>query len=171
VNAVFSVDYLDHSTVQFNDLSFSDVVQWDWDFGDNSGTSIFQNPVYTFPDTGLFYVRLIASNEEACKDTVVNPIFSYPPFNMWIPNTFTPDGDGVNDAFAGIGEGFVSYEMYIFNRWGEQIFRTNNYDARWGDGSRGILDNIPIDVYSYKIIVRLPTLETRQFIGRVTVIR
>lgn len=171
VNAVFSVDYLDHSTVQFNDLSFSDVVQWDWDFGDNSGTSILQNPVYTFPDTGLFYVRLIASNEEACKDTIVNPIFSYPPFNMWIPNTFTPDGDGINDAFAAIGEGFVSYEMYIFNRWGEQIFTTNNYDARWGDGSRGILDNIPIDVYSYKIIARLPTLETRQFIGRVTVIR
>lgn len=171
VNAVFSVNYLDHSTVQFNDLSFSDVVQWDWDFGDNSGTSILQNPVYTFPDTGLFYVRLIASNEEACKDTVVNPIFSYPPFNMWIPNTFTPDGDGINDAFAAIGEGFVTYEMYIFNRWGEQIFKTNNYDARWGDGSRGILDNIPIDVYSYKIIARLPTLETRQFIGRVTVIR
>lgn len=171
VNAVFNVNYLDHSTVQFTDLSFTDVVQWDWDFGDNSGISELQNPVYTFPDTGLFFVTLIASNEDACKDTVVNPIFSYPPFNMWIPNTFTPDGDGINDAFAAIGEGFVSYEMYIFNRWGEQIFQTDSYALRWGDGQRGILDNIPIDVYSYKIIARLPTLETRQFIGRVTVIR
>lgn len=171
VNAVFNVNYLDHSTVQFTDLSFTDVVQWDWDFGDNSGVSELQNPVYTFPDTGLFYVTLIASNEEACKDTVINPIFSYPPFNMWIPNTFTPDGDGINDAFAAIGEGFVSYEMFIFNRWGEMIFQTDSYDFRWGDGQRGILDNIPIDVYSYKIIARLPTLETKQFIGRVTVIR
>lgn len=171
VNAVFNVNYLDHSTVQFTDLSFTDVVQWDWDFGDNSGVSELQNPVYTFPDTGLFYVTLIASNEEACKDTIINPIFSYPPFNMWIPNTFTPDGDGINDAFAAIGEGFVSYEMFIFNRWGEMIFQTDSYDLRWGDGQRGILDNIPIDVYSYKIIARLPTLETKQFIGRVTVIR
>jgi len=171
VNAVFNVNYLDHSTVQFTDLSFTDVVQWAWDFGDNSGVSELQNPVYTFPDTGLFYVTLVASNEEACKDTIVNPIFSYPPFNMWIPNTFTPDGDGINDAFAAIGEGFVSYEMFIFNRWGEMIFQTDSYDLRWGDGQRGILDNIPIDVYSYKIIARLPTLETKQFIGRVTVIR
>jgi hypothetical protein len=171
VNAIFDVRYLTHNQVQFIDLSYEDVVNWDWDFGDNSGTSQLQNPIYTFPDTGLFVVTLISSNQAACKDTVQNPIRSYPPFNLWIPNAFTPDGDGLNDQFSGIGEGFISYEMAIYNRWGEQIFFSDNYRDKWGEGPRSELPRIPIDVYSYKIWVSLPTLERKQYIGRVTVIR
>lgn len=171
VEAVFNVSYIDNSTVQFIDLSYEDVVNWEWDFGDGVGESIEQNPVYAFPDTGTYTVTLIASNVTACKDTVTNVIRSYPPFNFWIPNAFTPDGDGVNDQFSGVGEGFVSYELTIFNRWGEEIYYTDDYDVKWGSGPRGILDNIPIDVYSYKINIGLPTLDRKQYIGRVTVIR
>lgn len=171
VEAVFNVSYVDNSTVQFIDLSYDDVVTWEWDFGDGIGESSEQNPLYTFPDTGSYVVTLVASNVTACKDTVTNVIRSYPPFNFWIPNAFTPDGDGVNDQFSGVGEGFVSYELTIYNRWGEEIFYTEDYDQKWGSGPRGILDNIPIDVYSYKINIGLPTLDRKQYIGRVTVIR
>ena len=171
VHALYTVRYITNSTVQFLDLSYEDIVSWDWDFGDGVGFSEESNPLYAFPDTGTFPVRLIVSNSDRCKDTVENPIKSFPPFNFYIPNAFTPDGDGINDSFSGIGEGFLSYEMYIYNRWGEEIFYTDDYSARWGKGPRGILDRIPIDVYAYKIILTLPTLEKEQYIGRVSVIR
>jgi len=170
-HAVFDVRYIDHSTVQFIDLSYSNIAQWDWDFGTGSGTSELQNPIYTFPDTGQYTITLIVSDQDRCTDTISNTLISYPPFNFYIPNAFTPDGDGINDAFSGVGEGFVNYELAIFNRWGEEIFNSNNYDNKWGIGSRGVLDNIPIDVYAYRIIVTTPILERKEYIGRVTVIR
>lgn len=171
VTAVFDVTYADHATVQFTDLSYTDVYTWDWDFGDHSAGSDLRHPLHTFPDTGLFNVRLIVTNAYDCRDTVINPIQSYPPFNFYIPNAFTPDGDGINDQFSGVGEGFVSYEMTIYNRWGEEIFYTNNYDEKWGKGVRGVLDSIPIDVYVYKIVLITPTLERKHYTGRIQVIR
>ncbi|MEZ5174480.1 MAG: choice-of-anchor L domain-containing protein [Bacteroidia bacterium] len=171
VHAIYTVRYLDNSTIQFIDLSYEDIVSWHWDFGDESEISELQNPVYTYADTGTFPVRLIVSNQDRCKDTVENPIKSFPPFHFYVPNAFTPDGDGINDSFSGVGEGFLNFEMSIFNRWGEEIFHTLDYNEKWGTGPRGVLDRIPIDVYAYKIEITLPTLEKKHFIGRVTVIR
>ena len=170
-HAVFDVKYIDHSTVQFIDLSYSSIAQWNWDFGTGSGESELQNPIYTFPDTGQYTITLIVSDQDKCTDTISNTLISYPPFNFYIPNAFTPDGDGINDAFSGVGEGFVNYELAIFNRWGEEIFNSYNYNKKWGTGSRGVLDSIPIDVYAYRIIVTTPILERKEYIGRVTVIR
>jgi hypothetical protein len=171
VKALYSLTYLDHSTIQFNDLSYLNILTWDWDFGDGIGYSIVQNPTYTFPDTGTYIVDLEVKDAFGCRDNVSNPVKSYPPFHFYIPNTFTPDGDGLNDSFLGIGEGFVSYEMYIFNRWGEQIFHSDNYNTPWGKGARGALDRVQNDVYAYKIILTKPTLERVEFIGRITAIR
>ena len=171
VHAAYTISYVDNSTVQFLDLSYNDIVNWAWDFGDGIGESIEKNPLYTFPDTGTYPVQLIVSNADRCKDTIINPIKSFPPFHFYIPNAFTPDGDGINDSFSGVGEGFLSYELYIFNRWGEQIFHSEDYNRKWGTGPRGVLDRVPIDVYVYKIILTLPTLERKEFTGRVTAIR
>ena len=171
VKALYSLTYLDHSTIQFNDLSYLNILTWDWDFGDGIGNSIVQNPIYTFPDTGTFVVNLEVKDAFGCIDKVSNPVKSYPPFHFYIPNTFTPDGDGLNDSFSGVGEGFVSFEMYIFNRWGEQIFHSENYNNTWGKGARGVLDRVQNDVYAYKIILVKPTLEKVEFIGRITAIR
>ncbi len=171
VHAVYTIQYTDHSTIQFTDLSYNDVDHWYWDFGNNSGESTEQNPLYTFPDTGKFNVELIVTNIFGCIDTVSNPLQSYPPFSFFIPNAFTPDGDGLNDSFSGLGEGFVAFEMFIFNRWGEMIFHTEDYASKWGTGARGVLDRIQIDVYAYKIILTKPTLERQEYIGRISVVR
>ena len=171
VKALYSLTYTDHSTIQFNDLSFSNILTWNWDFGDGIGASTLQNPIHTFPDTGTFIVQLAVEDDFGCVDEISNPVKSYPPFHFYIPNTFTPDGDGLNDSFSGIGEGFARFEMYIFNRWGEQIFHSNNYNTPWGKGPRGALDHVQNDVYAYKIILTKPTLERVEFIGRITAIR
>jgi len=171
VDAKFNVNYLDQTTVQFEDLSSEDSNRWYWDFGDEIGTSEVQNPLYTYQDTGTYWVTLIVANELACTDTVTNPVKAFPPFTMFIPNAFTPDGDGINDLFYGKGEGYVTYEMSIFNRWGELIFYTDEIEKPWGMGGRDALSRIQNDVYTYRIIIGLPTREQKTFIGRVTVIR
>jgi gliding motility-associated-like protein len=89
---------------------------------------------------------------------------------MFIPNAFTPDGDGINDVFSGIGEGYVNYEMWIYNRWGEQIFYTDSDADGWGSAGRYSLEDLPSGVYAYKIVTRRPTLEKNEYIGKVVVL-
>lgn len=58
--------------------------------------------------------------------------------NVYIPNSFTPNGDGLNDRFSGVGEDFTSFHLVIFNRWGELIFETrdpNGWDGNY-EGQR-----------------------------------
>jgi len=171
VHALYDVEYLDNKTIQFKDLSYPNVSRWEWDFGDLQPGSQEQHPKHAYTDTGTYYVTLTAYNENECSDKVTNPIKAYPPFSFFIPNAFTPDGDGINDRFAGKGEGFVTYEMMIFNRWGEMIFHSLSPDEQWGTGKREALERIPIDTYVYKFILMTPTLERKQYIGKVTVIK
>lgn len=54
-----------------------------------------------------------------------------PPVSIYIPNAFTPNGDGINDTFGVKGEGIRNFRLYIYNRWGEKIFETNNPKHQW----------------------------------------
>lgn len=171
VKALFSATYTDNNTIRFNDLSYENIESWSWNFGDNIGTSTLQNPLYTYQDTGTFIVTLSVTNEAGCIASISNPVISYPPFTFYIPNAFTPNGDGINDRFRGIGQGFVTYEMEIFNRWGEMIFFTDNYRNPWGAEDRKRMEEMQSGVYVYKIRVGLPTGDIREFIGRVTLVQ
>ena len=87
---------------------------------------------------------LIAQNGP-CIDTaftVVN-INSY--YSLYVPNTFTPNGDGKNDYFQPKGVGISDYKIFIYNRWGEEVFSSDNMDICW-DGGEGVAG-----VYSYLI--------------------
>jgi gliding motility-associated-like protein len=169
VVALFDVTYLDQRVVQFNDLSYNDVQNWTWDFDYPGAFSTEQNPMVTFPDTGWYSVELEVTDANNCRDMVSNPIYAYPPYTMFIPNAFTPDGDGINDVFEGIGEGYVDYEMWIFNRWGEQIYYTNSDSEGWGSRGRYSLEDLQSGVYAYRIVTRKPTLEKNEYIGKVLV--
>lgn len=170
VKALYNIKYESHDLIQFIDLSYSNIVAWDWTFGDFA-TSTEQNPLIQFNEPGTIPTRLIVTAVTGCKDTVENPIKVYPPFNFYVPSAFTPNGDGTNDQFSGVGEGFTDYKMLIFNRWGEIIFETNEYDKRWGltDRTKDII--FPSGVYVYKIQVTIPTGEVKEYVGRVTLIK
>ena len=170
VVALFDVTYLDQRTIQFVDLSYDDVQIWSWDFGYTGAFSADQNPQYTFPDTGFYEVELAVSDANNCRDTVKNTIYAYPPYTMFIPNAFSPDDDGINEYFKGLGEGYVDYEMWIFNRWGEQIYYTDTDLHPWGAGARNSVNDLQSGVYAYKIVTRRPTLEKNEYIGKVLVL-
>ena len=132
---------------------------YSWSFGDQSATngtnfSSLLNPAHMYNYVGTYTVNLIATSVNGCSDEVSQVVEITPDFVLYIPNTFTPDGNNVNDFFLpmGIGINEDKYKMEIFDRWGEIIFSSNNFRKGW-DGSvkgSGIAEQ---GVYIYKIEV------------------
>lgn len=69
--------------------------------------------------------------------------------DLYIPNAFTPNNDGINDNFSIMGDGIDELEVHIFNRFGEIIFTSNSLDSKW-DGTYQSLP-VPNGVYVYKV--------------------
>lgn len=155
--------------IQFNDAS-TGATMWDWDFGDNE-TSILQNPYHTYPDTGIYMVTLVAINQYGCKDTVQHPMEVHGEWSVFIPNAFTPNSNGLNDVFAPKLYGIIEYKMYIFDRWGNEIFQTQDMDEGWNGRYKGVGAIVQQDVYVYKIVVKDLLFNEHQYIGSVTVVR
>jgi len=81
------------------------------------------------------------------QDTVYIKVFEY-----FIPNAFTPDGDGLNDVFRAVGlYRNINYNLQVYNRWGERIFETNDLDEGWNGISGG--KYCPPDTYVWIIHV------------------
>jgi PKD repeat protein len=102
---------------------------WLWNFGDLSGsTSTLENPTFLFQDTSCFTVTLIATSDSGCVDTTSEVICVNPVVAVYVPNAFTPNGDGVNDVFMPYCSGLTAdtYSLSIFNRWGQLVFVSDN---------------------------------------------
>ena len=87
--------------------------------------------------------------------------------NIWIPNAFTPNGDGLNDVFMPKGKCMISYTMYIFDRWGSLIYSTNDSQP-WNGRVHGNL--VQEDTYIYMLVITDSYFKQHTYIGRVTVI-
>ena len=81
--------------------------------------------------------------------SVSNEVLVQPSLKFYIPNAFTPNGDGLNDTFGVIGEGVIDYNIQIYDRWGKLIFQSNGSNAEWD----GTFENkvVPTGVYVYQI--------------------
>lgn len=90
---------------------------------------------------------------------------------LYIPNTFTPNGNGLNDKFYAYGEGILSFRMRIFNRWGELLFESNDVYAGWD----GTYKNRRVETDTYVYVIDYATqctgLEEKKVYGHVNVIR
>ncbi|MBL7883294.1 MAG: PKD domain-containing protein, partial [Bacteroidia bacterium] len=155
--------------IQLNDESIG-ATMWDWDLGDNH-TSIFQNPYHTYPDTGVYNVTQIVINQFGCRDTVQHPISIKGESNIYIPNAFTPNSNGLNDVFAPKLYGVIEFKMSIFDRWGNEIFSTEDMQEGWNGRYKGTGEIVQQDVYVYKIITKDLLRDHHQYIGSVTVVR
>jgi len=143
---------------------------WQWDLGDGSN-SIINNPVHEYSDTGSYVISLYIENIFGCRDTVRREIRIRPAYAIWIPNTFTPDGDGINEGFFVDGFGLKEVELRIFNRWGDQLFHQTgkNTQVIWDGEYKGSL--VQDDVYVYKARVKDVFDEYHDLIGRVTILK
>jgi len=126
-----------------------------WDFA-GLGSSTELHPYFTFPDgvEGVYTVCLTAFVSDNCYDTTCAEVRVPLGAGLFVPNAFTPNGDGVNDVFIPFVNGVrqEEYRFMIFDRWGLEVFSTERMGAGW-NGERSGLE-APMDVYVWKITGR-----------------
>ena len=148
-------DFYVSSHTVFNGLPITfanttiDGVSYQWTFGDGHSSTVV-NPNNTYADPGTYTVTLIATNELGCTDTVQKPITIGEEYWVYIPNTFTPDGNMENNTFIISTINIVQIEVSIYNRWGQLIYFSNNLrDDSWDGTYKDEL--VPDGTYTYKV--------------------
>ncbi|MGB3947012.1 MAG: gliding motility-associated C-terminal domain-containing protein, partial [Bacteroidia bacterium] len=131
------------------------------------------SPTHEYPNlvSSNYTATLIVQNANGCLDTVAKPIYIGPAFSFFIPNAFTPNGDGINDYFFGNGIGIEKYDLWILDRWGNMIFHGNDLDDKWDGKSNGGNESSQIDVFIWKVQLVDVFNKTHNFLGTVTLAR
>jgi gliding motility-associated-like protein len=159
---------LNEPLVQFTDNSSDNVTLWSWDFG-NGYSSNLENPSFVFQEVGVYTVALAVETQFGCLDSTTASIEIKPPFSYYIPNAFTPNGDGKNDSFGGEGTGINDFQIMIFNRWGEEIFYSENPEVGWDGKFKG--KDVEVGAYAYILTLSDLEMNYHKFSGSVTVLR
>ncbi|MBN8703143.1 MAG: gliding motility-associated C-terminal domain-containing protein [Bacteroidetes bacterium] len=144
-----------------------------WNFGDNTLDSLNTNATHTY-DTEVptdYTIGLYLVNQFGCVDTAEATVKIGPDWVIWFPNCFTPSGDLINDFFDIKGIGIKEFELWIFDRWGEQIFNSTSLDNKWNGRRDNKLELVQQDVYVWKARVTDIFDQAHQYIGHVTVLR
>lgn len=160
-----------NSIFTLTDASKGTCTYWSWDMGDGNtqeGKVIY----YTYEDAGDYTVLLEVIDENGCIDTISKIIHVYDELNVFIPNTFTPNKDGLNDTWAPVinETSENGYQLSIFDRWGNKIFYSNDPKVRWD----GTVDGKFVEnntVYTYKLVVRDYMGQEYEYVGHVLVLR
>ncbi len=155
---------------EYNSLSFdesstlfqasaidSSLSEYSWlENGINVGQNIsFEYDFEGFPNVNETEICLSVSNDAGCTNISCETITYKENFTLYIPNTFSPNSDGINDVFNPVIYKTIpeSFELLIFNRWGQLVFETNEIDASWDGTFKN--EQAQIDTYIYKVIYKL----------------
>lgn len=150
-----------------------------WDYG-NGDTSSVISPVYTYSDTGTYIVNLWVINQFGCINEFELPIIVDPFYSLIVPNAFTPNSNGgnggtyditslSNDVFYPFTEYVEEFEFFIFNRWGELIFVSDDLSIGWDGYYRGNI--CQQDTYVWKINITYVDGQKISKVGDITLIR
>ncbi len=97
-----------------------------------SGNYISQSSSDTVFDPSYNRYRVVSfKNLNNEIKSVSNTISVERPYTLYVPNAFSPDGDGINDYFKIWGQGISDFEIEIYNRWGQMVFKSNNIEEQW----------------------------------------
>ncbi len=159
--------------INFTDASIN-ATTWNWTFGDlTNASSTDQNPSFEYPASGCYEVVLTVRSADGCVDMASDSVCIDPDMSLYVPNAFTPNGDGSNDMFfaQGLGIDPDKFEMWIFDRWGNLIFYSDNMNKGWDGKVQGSDVLCQIDTYVWKIKVVDETGKKQALLGRVSIIR
>ena len=147
----FSVKPVD-TTINFPRITFTDesigVTDCHIDWGDGTITGC-DSIHHFYLTTGTFTIKEVVGNDAGCSDSSFAQVVIRPEYSLYIPNAFTPNGDGLNDVFRPTYEGVENFSLTIFSRSGEEIFSTDDPVSGWDGRFRGQL--CPEGAYVYKI--------------------
>ena len=155
--------YLPSPSIQLYDQT-QGAASLTWDFGDGIlNTEV--NPTHVYSEEGEFFVTLSAWSAEGCKSQIVHGPFIVLAPDLFIPNVFSPNDDGLNDFFLPQYTGSQPYVLQIFDRWGVQHFNTNSKTMPW-NGKTVDGDPLPEGVFFYVLKVG-----EKEYTGNVTLVR
>jgi gliding motility-associated-like protein len=166
--------------IEFESVNSNNVVDWYWLFDSiqNLGVSPLSDPDFVFPiDMGGDYpVTLVVTDENGCSNQITRIVEILDLFALYIPTSFTPNNDGVNDSFFVQGTDIDPdrFKMEVFNRWGNKVFQTNDLNEPWfGPAAPGSEFYAQDAVYYYRVIVYAlsSTAERQEVTGSVMVMR
>lgn len=135
-----------------NSSTEADVFQWT--FGD-SDSSTQVNPLHLYPSQVANYmVQLIASNRFGCSDTSSTEVNIMDEITFYPPTAFTPDGNNRNEVFKIQSNGMIAegYHLIVYDRWGMEIFSTNDINEGWDGSKNGTL--LPSGIYTWVLIYK-----------------
>lgn len=166
------VQFRDRSSVEGNGV----INYWEWQFGDpDNGSSNAVNPYYEYPilsdnDSIAYRVHLYVRTIDECWDTASRVLLIIPELSVFIPNAFTPNGQDnpINEQFVVVAGNYKSIRIRIFNRWGEEIFYSEDVNRSWDGKYKGVA--VQQDVYLYLVEVVSIYDKVYRYSGTVTVL-
>jgi len=162
VESVFDVTFTNHSIPNAQ-------VESHWEFGDGNESAGF-SPFHSYSNTREYEVLLTVTDPFGCRDSTMQLIS--PPAQVYIPNAFSPNEDGINDLFKVVAKDAKDIELLIFDRYGHQLHHSQGKNAAWNGSYNGNGYYVPPGVYVYKVTVWLEhSVEVLEYKGTVTVVR
>ncbi len=169
---------MDNPEFQFLDNSTSPLVSYAWNFA-NYGTSPEPYTTFNFAEVtepGSYDVVLVGTDANQCSTEVTRQVMIEEGFVVFMPSSFTPDNDNLNEALRPVISGadrIRFYKFVVFDRWGNTVFETNDYKEWWiGDNQSSTGYYVPNGSYQWRMEVILEGLEDRKiYTGAVTIIR
>lgn len=170
---------LKNTTITFQDVSYpGPLSKSEYTFGRDPvlGKSDSRISTFTFPrDTaGVYPVTLISTSINGCRDTLMKSVIINDDLLWFIPNSFSPNQDGINDVWKPIAGtlDIENYKLSIYNRWGQNVFTTNNIDEGWNGSMQGDGYYVEPGVYTYLIkITSSTTKERHELKGFITLLK
>ena len=139
-----------------------------WDFGDGS-TSDEPITTHMFDGLGDYTVTLDVTSWVGCTNQAYTVVRG--PVLLYVPTAFTPNNDGINDAFQVIGSQIMNYEIWIMNRWGETVFHSTSLDDVWVGDVQGGTHFAENGIYNWIIRLKGFNTDAEEFSGTLQLMR
>ena len=139
-----------------------------WDFGDGYYSNASE-PIHEYKEVGVYFPSLEVTNEFGCSDIYTKDITIESDYTLWIPNTFTPNGDGLDEIFAPKGIGVEAFNMIVYTRWGEEVYFSQDLNSGW-NGMLNDMVKAPTGIYTYRIVTEDFNGKVRTYQGEVNLI-
>ena len=159
---------LSNEPTEFIDLSMdNNIISWSWDFGDGNNSNQ-QNPTNQYLQPGVYFVTLEVVDIFGCSDLITKELRVLQDYYSYTPNIFTPNNDGMNDTFSPslMNIDYESYSLTIFDRWGNELFKTSKYEEGW-DGKKINGEMLPPDIYSYVVVYKTNMGTEKKELGKI----
>lgn len=119
----------------------SDVIHYEWPHSGDTTQTVSVNT------EGVFTV--LATNKEGCVARQSTTVLDQCEPRFFIPDAFTPNGDGQNENLDVFGAYYINYSIRIYNRWGEVIYATTSIEDKWDGTYKGV--KVQPGVYPYVV--------------------